>query len=93
MAAATKHAWQVYLVECADGTLYCGVTTDVGRRVQEHNEGNAGAKYTRARRPVKLRHTESFATRAAAQKREYAVKRLPRMEKRRLFRKPPLKRR
>jgi putative endonuclease len=83
--ARTKR-WKVYLVRCADGTLYCGVTTDLARRVKEHNEGKAGAKYTRSRRPVKLAYAEPAATRSAALVREYAVKRLPRAGKARLAR-------
>ena len=47
--------WYVYLLRCADATLYCGVTTDMERRLREHNAGSRGAKYTRARRPVELR--------------------------------------
>ena len=46
--------WYVYLLRCADATLYCGVTTDMERRLREHNAGSRGAKYTRARRPVEL---------------------------------------
>ena len=46
--------WYVYLLRCADATLYCGVTTDMERRLREHNAGSRGAKYTRARRPVDL---------------------------------------
>jgi putative endonuclease len=47
-------AWFTYVLECRDGTLYCGVTTDLERRVKEHNSGARGARYTRARRPVAL---------------------------------------
>jgi putative endonuclease len=74
----------VYVVECADGSLYTGYTTDVERRIGEHNTGT-GAKYTRPRRPVTLRHTESYATRSEAMSREYAIKRLSRREKERLI--------
>jgi putative endonuclease len=81
MMRKKRSAWAVYLLKCADGTLYCGVTTDVTRRVREHNTAKIGAKYTRARRPVKLVHTERFATRATAQAREYAIKQLPRASK------------
>jgi putative endonuclease len=73
--------WKVYLVRCADGTFYCGITNDLARRVREHNEGKAGAKYTRARRPVTLAYAETRATKGAALAREYAVKRLTRAEK------------
>ena len=53
--------WFVYILECADGSLYTGITTDLERRVSEHNEGKLGARYTRARRPVKLRYSARFA--------------------------------
>lgn len=73
----------VYVVECDDGTFYTGYTTDVERRVREHDAGE-GAKYTRGRTPVTLRHVEEFETRSAAMSREYAIKRLSRREKERL---------
>jgi putative endonuclease len=74
-------SWYVYVLRCADDTLYTGVTTDVARRVTEHNESTKGARYTRARRPVSLIHTESFETRSAACAREAAIKKLSREEK------------
>jgi putative endonuclease len=70
----------VYVIECADGTLYTGYTTDVERRVDEHDAGE-GAKYTRGRTPVTLRHVESFDSRSAAMSREHAIKSLTRTEK------------
>jgi putative endonuclease len=73
----------VYVLECADGTLYTGYTTNVERRVAEHEAGE-GAKYTRGRTPVELVHVETFASRSAAQSREYAIKQLSRGEKERL---------
>lgn len=73
----------VYIVECADGTFYTGYTTDVSRRVREHNAGD-GAKYTKPRLPVKLRYTEAFESRSAAMSREYEVKQLDRGEKEQL---------
>lgn len=75
----------VYVVECSDGTYYTGYTTDVERRVAEHNEGS-GAKYTRGRRPVELIHVESFDSQSAALQREYAIKKLDRSAKERLVR-------
>ncbi|WP_280535492.1 GIY-YIG nuclease family protein [Halopenitus sp. POP-27] len=72
------------MLECADGTLYTGYTTDVDRRVAEHDSGK-GAKYTRGRTPVELRYVESFDTRSAAMSREYAIKQLSRAEKDRLL--------
>ncbi|MXR50007.1 GIY-YIG nuclease family protein [Halovenus sp. WSH3] len=74
----------VYVVECADGSLYTGYTTDVGRRVEEHNAGD-GAKYTAGRRPVSLRYVEYHPSRSAAQSREHAIKSLSRSEKDRLL--------
>jgi len=73
----------VYVIECADGSLYTGYTTDVKRRVAEHDAGE-GAKYTRGRTPVTLRHVESFDSRSAALSREHAIKSLSRAEKERL---------
>lgn len=73
--------WYVYLVRCADGTLYCGVTTDVARRLKEHNAGSRGARYTRSRRPVRLVCCAACADRASAQRLEWEVKRQPRAHK------------
>ena len=70
----------MYILRCADGTLYTGVTTDLTRRVAAHNAGK-GAKYTRARLPVAAVYQESAPDRAAAQSREAALKRLSRTEK------------
>ncbi len=67
----------VYVVECSDGTYYTGYTTDVERRVAEHNDGT-GAKYTRGRQPVTLVHVEAYETQSAAMQREHAVKQLRR---------------
>jgi len=66
--------YTVYIVRCADGTLYTGIATDVARRITEHNHSNKGAKYTRTRRPVTLVHSEIFDDRSAASKREYQIK-------------------
>jgi putative endonuclease len=81
MARAGKR-WQVYIVRCADGTLYTGVAIDVTKRVAEHNGARAnGARYTRARRPVKLVYQEKAANRSAACRREYRIKQMSRREK------------
>ena len=69
-----------YILECADGTLYCGWTTDLEKRVQAHNAGK-GAKYTKTRRPVVLKYHEIFSTKQEAMKREWALKQLSRKEK------------
>ncbi|GAA0650407.1 GIY-YIG nuclease family protein [Salarchaeum japonicum] len=73
----------VYVLECADGTYYTGYTTDVERRVAEHDAGD-GAKYTRGRTPVTLRHVEEYDTKSAAMSREYEIKQLSRRRKERL---------
>ncbi len=74
--------WSVYLLRCADNTLYCGVTTDLARRVRQHNgEMAGGARYTRARRPVTLVLARDFPSRGEAQRVEARVKKA-RAEKR-----------
>jgi len=73
----------VYVIECDDGSFYTGYTTNVERRVREHDRGD-GAKYTRGRAPVELVHAEEFETRSAAMSREYEIKQLSRAEKERL---------
>ncbi len=70
----------VYILECADGTFYTGWTTDLKRRVTQHNNGR-GADYTRSHRPVKLVYWEEHPDRSSAQRRELAIKRLPRTRK------------
>lgn len=70
--------WHVYLVLCSDSSLYCGVATDVARRVAEHNGSKRGARYTRSRRPVELAYCEEAASRSAACKREAEIKRMAR---------------
>jgi putative endonuclease len=78
--------WQVYVLRCADGSLYTGVARDPQRRLRQHNgELVGGAQYTRSRRPVSLLWSEVCADRSAAQRREAAIKRLPREEKLRLI--------
>ncbi len=76
-----KSTWHVYLVECADKTLYTGITTDLERRINEHNDSLKGARYTRAKRPVKLVYSEAAVSRSEASKREHELKKLPRSEK------------
>ena len=77
--------WKVYILNCADNTLYTGITTDVKRRVNEHNNNNKGARYTRARRPVTLVYEECYESRADASRREYHIKQLNRIEKLKLI--------
>lgn len=73
----------VYIVQCADTTLYTGIACDVNQRLLEHNgEGEkAGAKYTRARRPVRIVYSCEYNNRSEAMKEEYRIKRLSRSEK------------
>ena len=70
-----------YIVECADGTLYTGWTTNVQKRVKAHNEEKSGAKYTKAKRPVKLVYYEGYETKEEAMRREYAIKQQTRKQK------------
>jgi putative endonuclease len=80
----TGQGWFCYLVECADGTLYAGITTALERRLALHNRGVA-SRYTRGRRPVCLVHAERYPDRAAASRREREIKSLSRLSKRRLL--------
>lgn len=73
--------WKVYILECNDNTLYTGVTTDITRRVKEHNSSSLGAKYTKNRRPVKLVYKENMDGKVLAMKREYEIKQLTRIQK------------
>lgn len=73
-----------YIVECQDGSYYTGYTTELSRRIAEHNQGE-GAKYTRGRRPVKLVYYEKFNTKKKALQREYAIKQLNRPQKEKLI--------
>jgi len=76
--------WYVYLLTTSDNTLYCGYTNDLNKRILAHNSGK-GAKYTRARLPVKLVYIEVFATKSDAMKREWQIKQLSRKEKLKLI--------
>lgn len=80
-----EHNWTVYLLRCNDKTLYCGITTDIERRLNEHNQcDKKGAKYTRARRPVTLAYLENSQNRKTASQREYQLKKLPKKAKEKL---------
>jgi len=81
--------WYVYMIKCADETLYTGITTDIAKRVQAHNgEIKGGAKYTRFKRPVILVYQEESGDRSSASIREYALKKLSREEKLKLITTP-----
>lgn len=82
--ASNEKSWVVYLLECRDGTYYCGITNDIHKRMKDHNEGN-GAKYTKARRPLSLIGTIKVPDKIAAAKLEYFIKQQSRAEKRRIF--------
>src|SRR5438552_10639408 len=79
-ARSSGEKWFVYIVRCADGSLYTGITKDVKRRCQQHNAGTA-SRYTRSRLPVKLVHQEVQPNRSSALRREWAIKALTRPEK------------
>jgi len=79
-----KKQWFMYVVVCCDQTLYCGITTDLSRRVKEHNTSIRGSKYTRARRPVNLIYTELHNDRSSASKAECAFKKLSKKNKMRI---------
>jgi len=72
--------WWVYLIRCADGTLYCGIALDVEARLEQHQVGK-GAKYTRGRGPLVLVYREACGTKAEALRRERVIKRMPRTRK------------
>jgi putative endonuclease len=73
--------YYLYILQCIDKTLYTGITTNLARRVIEHNTSILGAKYTRARRPVRLVFEEEFLTRSSACQREAEIKRMTRSQK------------
>ena len=78
--------YYVYIVKCADETLYTGIATELERRIEEHNGSDKGAKYTRVRRPVSLVYSEEYADRSSASKREYEIKKkMSRAEKLKLI--------
>ncbi len=78
--------YYVYIVKCADETLYTGIATELERRIDEHNGSDKGAKYTRTRRPVTLVYSEECTDRSLASKREYEIKKkMSRAEKLKLI--------
>ncbi len=77
-----KHSfWSMYVVRCSDGSLYCGITTDVKRRVSEHNTSYRGAKYTRSRRPVSLAYSRRCLSKSEAILNENAFKKMKKADK------------
>jgi predicted GIY-YIG superfamily endonuclease len=85
MDVPTRGTWIVYILRCADGSLYTGITTDLERRCKQHDDGTA-ARYTRGRRPTKLVYQEIHSSRSLALKREAAIKALSRRQKALLIR-------
>lgn len=73
--------YYLYILKCADDTLYTGITVDLSRRVEEHNSSELGAKYTRGRRPVELVFSKAFADRSTASREERSMKRLSKRQK------------
>lgn len=77
--------YYLYILKCADKTLYTGITTDLKRRIAEHNSSKLGARYTRSRRPVKMVYSKKFKNRSIASRDEMRIKGLKRAEKLKLF--------
>ncbi len=75
----------VYIVRCKDNTLYTGITTDIRRRIEEHNGEKKGAKYTKMRQPVELVYMEEYKNRSEASKRESEIKKLHKNQKEQLI--------
>jgi len=80
-----NNSWYVYFMRCNDNSLYAGITTDILRRLHQHNNTKSGAKYTRARRPVELVYSEQVTDKSAAAKREYQLKALSKSKKEQLI--------
>ena len=82
MPSSEAQSWFVYILRCADNTLYTGITTDVDKRIDQHNGlDKNGAKYTRNRQPVRLVYKEPSISRSDASKREYIIKSLSKSQK------------
>ena len=80
----TNNTWYVYLLRCKDNSLYAGITTNIDRRLHQHNHTKLGAKYTRAKRPVTLAFIETATNKSKASKREYQLKQLTKTQKEQL---------
>lgn len=77
--------WYVYMVRCCDNTLYTGITTNIGRRIKEHNGPGSKTRYTRSRQPVQIVYHERAANRSEAGKRECLIKKMTRQQKEKLI--------
>ncbi|MEE9444701.1 MAG: GIY-YIG nuclease family protein [Cocleimonas sp.] len=86
-----KTVWFVYMLRCVDNSLYTGVTTDVSRRVLEHNGAKSVTRYTRARQPVKVVYQETAESRSTACQREAQIKKLTKLQKEALLEEPLIK--
>jgi putative endonuclease len=84
----SRRGYYTYILECADGTYYCGWTTDPARRLSEHNSG-IGSRYTRTRRPVRMVYLKSLPSRNEAMRMEAMIKKMPRRKKAELIRSVP----
>ena len=80
----TNAPWFVYFLRCNDNSLYAGITTNIERRLHQHNHTKLGAKYTRAKRPVTLTYIEIAADKSTASKREYQLRKLTKIQKEQL---------
>lgn len=76
-----KMSWFVYILKCSDNTLYTGITTNMERRLKEHNADISTTKYTRARRPVRIAYTKEFESRSEAAQEEVRIKKMQKKEK------------
>ena len=86
MIEISEKKWIIYLLECGDKTLYCGITNNIDNRLKQHRgEIQGGAKYTRSRGPIKLVYSEKTKSRSDAQKREIIIKRMSKEEKLKLI--------
>ena len=81
-----ESTWFIYILRCSDNSLYTGITTDINRRLHEHNHTADGAKYTRSRRPLTVVYYEKTTSRSLAASREYKIKNLTRLKKEDLIR-------
>ena len=79
-----------YIVRCGDGSLYTGWTTNLDRRLKEHNSPSKGARYTRSHQPVELVYYETFETKSEAMRREYEIKKLGKLKKEELINSRPI---
>ena len=82
--------WSIYVVRCADDSLYTGIATDVDRRLREHRDGRRGARYLRGRAPIELVYSQAVGDRSHASRIEYRLKQLAKTDKERLLRRPAL---